>query len=95
MPTIKVSFLSLLVDIIGKNEITLFVNSNSTITEFLESLRTSLGEIFEEYIFDTNNKLSKYIIIGLNGKDIRKFDGLNTIINDGDELSFLPAIAGG
>ena len=58
-------------------------------------LRSKLGKNFEESIFNIKDKLNKYIILGLNGQDIRKFDGLDTIINDGDELSFLPAIAGG
>ncbi|MFW9972853.1 MAG: MoaD/ThiS family protein, partial [Candidatus Odinarchaeota archaeon] len=58
-------------------------------------LSSLIGKNFEENIFSTKGRLSKYIIIGINGKDIRNFDGLDTIIKDGDEISFLPAIAGG
>lgn len=95
MVNVKVSFLSLLVDIIGKEEITLSVNENLKVKEILENLKLPLGKAFEEKIFDTEGKLSKYIILGLNGKDIRSFKGLDTIIKEGDEISFLPAIAGG
>lgn len=95
MVNVKVSFLSLLVDIIGKEEITLSVNENSKVKEILENLKLPLGKAFEEKIFDAEGKLSKYIILGLNGKDIRSFKGLDTIIKEGDEISFLPAIAGG
>jgi MoaD family protein len=93
--TIKASFLSLLVDIIEKEEISLSVNENSTIKDILISLRKLLGKNFEVNIFNNKDELNKYIILGLNGKDIRNFDGLDTTIKDGDELSFLPAIAGG
>jgi MoaD family protein len=92
---IKASFLSLLVDIIGKEEINLSIIENSTIRDVLVKLRLSIGKNFEEHIFNVKDKVNKYIILGLNGKDIRKFNGLDTIIKDGDELSFLPAIAGG
>ncbi|MDX1799019.1 MAG: MoaD/ThiS family protein [Candidatus Lokiarchaeia archaeon] len=95
MPNIKASFLSLLVDIIGKEEINLSIIENSTIKDVLVKLRLSIGKNFENSIFNVKDKLNKYIILGLNGKDIRKFNGLDTIIKDGDELSFLPAIAGG
>jgi len=92
---IKASFLSLLVDIIGKEEISLSFDNTLTIKDLLMRLSSLFGKDFEENIFSAEGKLSKYIILVLNGKDIRKYDGLNTIIKDGDEISFLPAIAGG
>lgn len=95
MINIKTSFLSLLKDIIGKEEISLSVNEKMKVKDLLIKLRVLLGKDFEKNIFNTKDRLSKYIILGLNGKDIRKFNGLDTIIKDGDELSFLPAIAGG
>ncbi|MCK4779372.1 MAG: MoaD/ThiS family protein, partial [Candidatus Lokiarchaeota archaeon] len=66
-----------------------------TIRDALMRLSSLIGKNFEENIFSTEGTLSKYIIIAINGKDIRKFDGLDTVIKDGDEISFLPAIAGG
>lgn len=95
MINIKTSFLSLLVDIVGKEEISLSFDNILTVREVLVKLNSLVGKSFEENIFSAKGKLSKYIVLGLNGKDIRKFDGLDTIIKDGDEISFLPAIAGG
>ncbi len=31
----------------------------------------------------------------LNGEDVRFLDGLNTSTNEGDEISIVPAVAGG
>ncbi len=95
MINIKTSFFSLLVDIVGREEIPLSFDNTLTIRNTLIRLSSLIGTDFEENIFNADGKLSKFIIIGLNGKDIRKFDGLDTIIKDGDEISFLPAIAGG
>ena len=95
MINIKTSFFSLLVDIVGKEEIPLSFDSPLTIREILVLLSSMIGRNFEENIFSSMGTLNKYIILGINGKDIRRFDGLDSIIKDGDEISFLPAIAGG
>lgn len=95
MINIKIAFLSLLTDITGTDEISLLVNENSTIKEVLAKLILDFGEEFEKIILSSPDFISKYIIIGLNGKDVRSLNNLNTIISQGDELVFLPAIAGG
>ena len=95
MINIKILFYSLLIDIVGKEEISVSFDNPLTIKDVLVRLSSMIGKEFEENIFSVKSSLSKYIIIGINGKDIRKFDGLDTIIKDGDEISFLPAIAGG
>ena len=95
MINIKTSFFSLLEDIVGKREISLTFDNELTIRGILVRLNSLIGTDFEENLFNAEGKLSKYIIIGINGKDIRKLEGLDTIIKDGDEISFLPAIAGG
>ncbi|MFX0057363.1 MAG: MoaD/ThiS family protein [Candidatus Hodarchaeota archaeon] len=95
MISINIYFLSLLADIIGKESILVSIDDKSTIKDLLGKLSAIFGKNFQENILESTNSLSKYIIIVLNGKDIRIFQDLNTIIHDGDEISFLPAIAGG
>jgi molybdopterin converting factor small subunit len=53
------------------------------------------GKKFENTILTPENTLSKYIILSLNGKDIRSTNYLDIHIHDGDEITLLPAIAGG
>ena len=88
-------FLSLLADKFGKEEFNFKLDHVITLKDLLNELNSKLGREFKETIIASEGKLNKYIILGLNGKKIGKFDGLDTIIKDGDELSFLPAIAGG
>lgn len=95
MINIKIFFLSLLADKFGKEEFTFNLDHVITLRDLLNELNFLLGREFEETINASKGKLNKYIILGLNGKSISKYDGLDTIIKDGDELSFLPAIAGG
>ena len=95
MSNIKIFFLSLLEDITGVNEISINIEKNSTIKDVLKLLTSKFGKDFKITIFENPDTLSKYIIISLNGKDIRSLEYLNISLHDGDEIHFLPAIAGG
>lgn len=95
MVKITISFLSLLVDITKKEKIVLSIEENSTIKDALNILFMKFGKDLKETILISSNILNKYIILGLNDKDIRSLGNLNTILKEGDEISFLPAIAGG
>jgi len=92
---LKVNFLSLLEDLIGFDSVNIFLDEHSTVKDMLEKLTQKFGKKFQRNILNSTNELNKYIILGINGKDIRSLDNLNTIIGENDEISFLPAIAGG
>lgn len=95
MLEIKISFLSLLEDITGIENTTIVVDDTYTIKDVLKQLSIKFGKKFENIILTSPNILSKYIILSLNGKDIRSSEYLDISLHDGDEITFLPAIAGG
>ena len=45
-------------------------------------------------MFD-NGQLRRFVNLYLNDEDIRYLDNLGTPVKDGDELSIIPAVAGG
>ena len=92
---VKIMFLSLLTDITEVEELNLPIKENVNIRTILEQLTVKFGSKFEEMIFKSSKDLSKYVIITINGKDIRTLDGLSTKIQLNDDISFIPAIAGG
>ncbi len=92
---LKINFLSLLEDLIGFDSVNILLDENSTVKDMLEKLTQKFGMKFQRNILNSTNELNKYIILGINGKDIRSLDNLNTIIGENDDISFLPAIAGG
>ena len=95
MLKVKISFLSLLTDITEVEEITLSIDDESVIRDILEQLATKFGSKFEEMIYKTSKALSQYVLITINGRDIRQFNGLDTKIQINDEIALIPAIAGG
>lgn len=49
----------------------------------------------KERICDDSGKLRRFVNIFVNDEDIRFLQGEQTAIKDGDEVSIIPAIAGG
>lgn len=48
-----------------------------------------------ERMLDESGEMRRFVNVYVNGEDVRFMDGLQTAIKDGDELSIVPAVAGG
>lgn len=46
-------------------------------------------------IKDDGGELRRYVNLYVNGEDVRFLSGLETPVRDGDEVSIVPALAGG
>jgi len=49
----------------------------------------------KERICDEEGRVRRFVNIFVNGDDIRFLNNLDTAVKDGDEISIVPAIAGG
>ncbi|OGO03971.1 MAG: molybdopterin synthase sulfur carrier subunit [Chloroflexi bacterium RBG_13_54_9] len=50
---------------------------------------------FKERLCDESGDLRRFVNIYVNGEDVRFLQGLATQLEDGDEVSIVPAVAGG
>jgi MoaD family protein len=66
----------------------------ATVGEALEALYTEHGEL-RSRLADDGGSLRRFVNVYLGGEDIRFLDGLDTPVGDGDEVTILPAVAGG
>lgn len=64
------------------------------VAAMIESLDGSFPGI-KARLCDDDGELRHFVNIYINGEDIRYIDGIETSINDGDEVSIVPAVAGG
>ncbi|NCJ07659.1 molybdopterin synthase sulfur carrier subunit [Synechococcales cyanobacterium C] len=65
-----------------------------TIVELLDSLEQNCPGI-KARLCDEQGELRRFVNFYVNNEDIRFLEGANTPLQDGDEVSIIPAIAGG
>jgi sulfur-carrier protein len=68
--------------------------SGSSINEVLNNLKEKANGI-ETRLFKGPNQLNRFVNVYLNDEDIRFLKNLETPVKEGDEVSIVPAIAGG
>jgi MoaD family protein len=67
--------------------------SGTTVQTLLDDLGRKYPAVTQR-LFD-NGRVRQFINLYLNDEDIRYLDSLATAVKDGDELSIIPAVAGG
>jgi len=75
------------------NEELIDVNGG-TIGEIITELQNRYPG-FQERLLDENGQIRRFVNIYVNEEDVRFLDNQNTVLNEGDEISIIPAIAGG
>jgi len=66
----------------------------STVTDLIDVLETQFPGLKERLVED-GGELRRFINIYINQEDIRFLQGATTSLKQGDEVSIVPAIAGG
>jgi molybdopterin converting factor small subunit len=67
--------------------------AGATVQGVLDDLGRKYPGIVQR-LFD-NGQLRRFVNLYLNDEDVRYLDNLTTAVKDGDELSIIPAVAGG
>lgn len=75
----------------GSSEVSL---EGQTVSEVLTALNQRHPG-FQERLFDERGEIRRFVNIYVGGEDIRFLNDLDTAIKDGEEVSIVPAVAGG
>jgi molybdopterin synthase sulfur carrier subunit len=76
------------------NELEVVSVSGGTIAEVLTSLETAYPGI-KERLCDADGNIRRFINVFVNDEDVRFLEETATVVKDSDEISIVPAIAGG
>jgi molybdopterin synthase sulfur carrier subunit len=65
-----------------------------TMTEVVESLEQQFPGL-KDRICEPTGELRSFVNVYINGEDVRFVNGMESNVNSGDEVSIVPAVAGG
>ncbi|MEO1620285.1 MAG: MoaD/ThiS family protein [Cyanobacteria bacterium J06632_3] len=66
----------------------------ASIAELMDTLESKFPGI-KKRLCDDKGELRRFVNFYVNSEDIRFLDNKATVLNDGDEVSIVPAVAGG
>jgi molybdopterin converting factor small subunit len=78
-----------------------FTDNQATVSLEADSVQSLVGALEERFpgfsksLCDDSGKLRRFLNIYVNSEDIRFLDNEATALVDGDEVSIVPAVAGG
>jgi molybdopterin synthase sulfur carrier subunit len=76
------------------NDIDIVDSEASTLAEAVDMLEMDYPGIKERIVGD-DGEIRRFVNIYVNGDDVRFLDNLNTALKASDEVSIVPAVAGG
>ena len=78
-----------------------FTNNQESVTASASTVATLITELeslfpgISKSLMDDKGELRRFVNVYVNEEDIRFLERENTVLNDGDAVSIVPAIAGG
>lgn len=72
----------------------LTVTQGGRLIEFIDGLERAYPGL-KERLCDEQGEIRRFVNIFVNGEDVRFQQGLDTEVKEGDEVSIVPAVAGG
>jgi molybdopterin synthase sulfur carrier subunit len=76
------------------NDVDRVTSEGDTIAALVESLEAAYPGM-KERLCEESGELRRFVNIYVNGEDVRFLDGLATALGEDDEISIVPAVAGG
>ncbi len=93
MPSVRVKLYPIIAQRIKGNS-TIIINADQ-VKDVINKLIEIYGDNLKKLILDENQQVKPTIGIFINGKNIQILNGMETRLNDNDEVYILPIIAGG
>lgn len=82
--------------IFGQGQFEISLADGSTVANFLEQITNTWGdELASRLLEPDRSKLLPYIMFTVNGRSIGLLKNMETVLQDGDEITILPPVGGG
>jgi len=91
---LTLKFIGALRQISGKTQLTVDFQAGSSLKDLVKKMSQEMPQL-EKVVSDQLNASRSNALILVNGREISVLDGLETKLNDGDEVVFIPVVHGG
>lgn len=93
--TLSIKFIGALRHGSGKTQLTFSFQKEMSLKELLSKLSQEMPKLEKTFNDQNFSESRSNTLILVNGKEISVLKGLETILNDGDEIVFIPVVHGG
>ena len=91
---LTLKFIGALRQISGKTQLTVNYQEGMLLKELIIKISQEMPQL-EKTLSDQLNDSRSNALVLINGREISVLDGLETKLNDGDEIVFVPVVHGG
>lgn len=95
MPSFRIRFMGPITDLIGKRELDIQAHEGATLFDVFTEVERQYGESVSRKIIGPDGNFQSYVLVSVNGTDIRRLNGISTRLKDGDGILVALQIAGG
>jgi MoaD family protein len=92
---VTMRFFTILKEITKKNKEELEVPSTTTLADLLHLLSQKYGHQFKNYVYAQNGQMNTHLQVLINWVNITTLNGVNTTLQEHDEIAIIPPVSGG
>jgi molybdopterin synthase sulfur carrier subunit len=93
---VKIYTILAIKEIVGQRELEISISEGSTVKDLISWMVEKWGDRLSSHIFQPgSDRLLPHIRLMVNGRDIAFLNGMETLLQEGDEFQMLPLVAGG
>jgi len=93
---VKIYTILALKQVLGRREFEVSIQEGSTVKDLISWMVQTWGEKLSPHLFQPgSDRLVPHIRLMVNGRDIQFLNGVETVLQDGDEFTMLPILTGG
>lgn len=94
-PSFKIHLMESMTELVGKTELDLEAEEGATLFDIFTEVEKDYGEIVKNKITTADGDFHPYVLVSVNGTDFRALNGMDTRLNEGDEILLGMLITGG
>ena len=95
MLSFKIRFMGPIAELIGRTEIDVQAKEGAILSDVFTEVGREYGESVKKKIIAPDGDFHPYVLVSVNGTEVRELNGIDTLLNDGDGILVALHVTGG